>query len=136
MAYQIRDDLEDLGQAVSARTMPEGRPTILWALAHKSAKGDAKKTLAESWSRGGATEAAAIHALFAELDVEGQAAELLAAYKEQAVRSLRVVDNANVKGLLRRTLGKIFDDLQIKGWCNEFETRDAASGTLVTAAAG
>ena len=136
VAYQIRDDLDDLAAALTAGELPELRPTILWALAHKTAKGEAKKTLSASWCGGEAGDATAIHGLFAELDVEGQAAELLAAYKEQAVRSLRLVDNANVKGLLRRTLGKIFDDLQIKGWCNEFETGDAAGGTLVTAAAG
>ena len=30
----------------------------------------------------------------------------------------------NLKGLLRRVLGKIFNDLEIKGWCREFEVKN------------
>ena len=33
------------------------------------------------------------------------------------------MDNANLKGLLRRVIGKIFSDTEIKGWCKEFEAR-------------
>ena len=51
---------------------------------------------------------------------------LLESYKEQAIRSLQEVDNANLKGLLRRVIGKIFNDLQIKGWCHEFEAQNQA----------
>ena len=144
VAYQIRDDLEDLGQHVAAGVMPEGRPTILWALAHQRAKKDVKSTVAAAWCQG--TDAGiadenevsveAVYKLFAELGVEQEAADLLAAYKEEAIRSLRLLDNVNVKGLLRRTLGKIFEDLEIKGWCNEFETRNAAGGETRTAVAG
>ena len=34
------------------------------------------------------------------------------------------MDNANLKGLLRRVIGKIFNDLEIKGWCREFEVKN------------
>ena len=40
-----------------------------------------------------------------------------------AVRSLRTLENPNLKGLLRRVIGKIFNDLEIKGWCKEFEAQ-------------
>lgn len=146
IAYQIRDDLEDLGDHVAAGSMPEGRPTILWALAHKLAKKDVKPTVAEAWCRGADVHADdappspqdidAMYRLFAQLDVETEAGDLLAAYKEEAIRSLRLLDNVNVKGLLRRTIGKIFEDLEIKGWCNEFETRNAAGVETRTAVAG
>ena len=49
---------------------------------------------------------------------------LLESYKEQAIRSLQAVENANLKGLLRRVIGKIFNDLEIKGWCKEFEVKN------------
>jgi geranylgeranyl diphosphate synthase type II len=49
---------------------------------------------------------------------------LLERYKQAAINSLQEVDNANLKGLLRRTLGKIFNDLEIKGWCSEFEAKN------------
>jgi hypothetical protein len=50
----------------------------------------------------------------------------LESYKEAAIRSLQSVENANLKGLLRRVIGKIFNDLEIKGWCREFEVRNGA----------
>lgn len=138
IAYQIRDDLDDLAAAVEKGEAPEARPTILWALAHKDAKGDDRQAIADAWclADGGAAEPRAVHALLARFEVEEKAHELLAAYKDEAIRSLRLLDNANVKGLLRRTLGKIFDDLQIKGWCNEFEARNAPGVEIGTAAAG
>lgn len=158
IAYQIRDDLEDLGEHVAAGAMPEGRPTILWALAHKLAKKDVKPIIAEAWCGGadantlaagtlaansmasaeqtGPQDIDAIYRLFAKLEVESEGADLLAAYKEEAIRSLRLLDNVNVKGLLRRTIGKIFEDLEIKGWCNEFETRNATGVETRTAVAG
>ncbi len=46
---------------------------------------------------------------------------LLGTYKEEAIRSLHDLENHNLKGLLRRTLGKIFNDVEIKGWCKEHE---------------
>ena len=63
-----------------------------------------------------------IAALCLELHAGERARSLLDAYKEQAIRSLQDVDNANLKGLLRRVVGKIFNDTEIKGWCKEFET--------------
>ena len=49
---------------------------------------------------------------------------LLETYKETAVRSLAELENATLKGLLRRVLGKIFNDLEIKGWCREYEVKN------------
>jgi hypothetical protein len=54
---------------------------------------------------------------------------LLESYKEQAIRSLQPVENANLKGLLRRVIGKIFNDLEIKGWCREFEVKNGEGAT-------
>jgi hypothetical protein len=53
--------------------------------------------------------------------------DLLERYKEEAIRSLAELENASLKGLLRRVLGKIFNDTEIKGWCKEFE---AANGRI------
>jgi hypothetical protein len=78
--------------------------------------------------RGGASSAddrAAFKALAGELGVEERARALLEAYKEQAIRSLPALHNASLKGLLRRVVGKVFR-VEIKGWCSEFEARDAA----------
>jgi hypothetical protein len=48
---------------------------------------------------------------------------------------LRYVDNANLKGLLRRVIGKIFNDTEIKGWCKEFEQKNLREGASRNAAA-
>jgi len=46
---------------------------------------------------------------------------------------LREVENPNLKGLLRRVIGKIFNDTEIKGWCKEFEQKNLAAPALATA---
>ena len=134
IAYQIRDDLDDLQAAREAGVAPETRPTIPWALAHEAAKKDQRAVVAQAWTAGG--DAEVIHNLLESLEAPGRSAELYQAYKDEAIRSLRGLDNANVKGLLRRVVGKIFDELVIEGWCSEHETRNAAGGEVVTAAAG
>ena len=73
--------------------------------------------------------------MLGELAVEERARALLEAYKEQAVRTLPALQNASLKGLLRRVVGKVFR-VEIKGWCSEFETRDAAGRPAGAQAAG
>ena len=53
-----------------------------------------------------------------------RARTLLETYKEEAIRCLRDLENPNLKGLLRRVLGKIFNDVEIKGWCKEQEKKN------------
>lgn len=148
IAYQIRDDLQDLAAGRAAGELPEGRPTLPWALLReKGGKtnqavvdrawfGAARGDLPEEAGRDAQDEIAAIHALLDEHGVGQRCEELLEAYKEEAVRTLRGLANANVKGLLRRTVGKIFNDLQIKGWCNEFEAGNAPGLETRSAVAG
>jgi hypothetical protein len=47
----------------------------------------------------------------ASLNVEAGARQLLEAYKDKAVRSLRALENANLKGLLRRVVARIFNEI-------------------------
>jgi len=126
IAYQIRDDLEDLA-ADAAEDAGFAAPSLLLALACDKAKASGRERVMMLW-RGGRTnesDRAAFRALLAELGVEDRARALLEAYKEQAIRTLPALQNASLKGLLRRVVGKVFR-VEIKGWCSEFETRDAA----------
>ena len=41
---------------------------------------------------------------------------------------MRDLENPSLKGLLRRVIGKIFNDTEIKGWCKEFEEKNLANG--------
>ena len=45
-----------------------------------------------------------------------------ATFIQQAAIALKL---PNLKGLLRRVIGKIFNELEIKGWCREFEQVNA-----------
>lgn len=123
IAYQIRDDLSDLGADGETNDIQGLRPSVLLAIAHERATGDNKAVLETVWRRniraGVTTEN--IEALYRELKADERAHTLLETYKEEAIRSLRDLDNANLKGLLRRVIGKIFNDTEIKGWCKEFE---------------
>jgi hypothetical protein len=58
------------------------------------------------------------------LGADQRARTLLETYKEEAIRCLRDLENPNLKGLLRRVLGKIFNELEIKGWCKEHEVEN------------
>jgi geranylgeranyl pyrophosphate synthase len=122
IAYQIRDDLEDLN-AESGSDIDAMRMNLPLAIAYERAVGDQKAFLERAWRRLPPGDSAPqIAALCLELNAGERARSLLDAYKEQAIRSLHDVDNANLKGLLRRVVGKIFNDTEIKGWCKEFET--------------
>ena len=123
IAYQIRDDLDDL-------TVTDTRPSLPLAIAYERAKGDTKAALERAWRR----EQMPSAIMLAEL-AEARCAELLESYKEEAVRSLAELESASLKGLLRRVVTKIFK-VEIKGWCSEFETRNAASGAAVAEVAG
>jgi geranylgeranyl pyrophosphate synthase len=125
-AYQIRDDLADLSaeEAGDARAM---RPTLPLALAHERAKGADRTLLDALWRREGDLALPRLAAVLERLGVEARARELLEAYKEEAIRSLWKLESPNLKGLLRRVVGRIFNDAEVKGWCHEFEARNASS---------
>ena len=52
--------------------------------------------------------------------------KLYESYKEEDVRSLVQLENPSLKGLLRRVITKIFNDLEVKGWCSEHEHKTQA----------
>lgn len=147
IAYQIRDDLSDLGASGETNDIAGLRPSLLLAVAFERANLEASgadKSLAEKrteqklaleahWRRLSTASPAEIEALYLELRADERCRTLLESYKEEAIRSLRDVENANLKGLLRRVIGKIFNDAEIKGWCKEFEQKNLAGVALATA---
>ena len=123
IAYQIRDDLSDLGDTGETNDIAGLRPSLLLAVAHEKAKDAKKELLASVWRRQlpAGTTVKDIEALYIEVGADLRAKTLLETYKEEAIRCLQDLDNPNLKGLLRRVLGKIFNDVEIKGWCKEQE---------------
>ena len=137
IAYQIRDDLEDLADTEVVAGPGLGAPSLLLALACDKAKAAGRDRVMTLWRgcRTSAADRAAFLALLTEMGVDDRARALLEAYKEQAIRTLPALQNASLKGLLRRVVGKVFR-VEIKGWCSEFETRDAAGRPAGAQAAG
>ena len=128
IAYQIRDDLSDLGARGETNDIAGLRPSLLLAVAHERVADAAKKQLTASlWQRQlpAGLDTAGIEALYGESKADERCRTLLETYKEEAIRSLRELENPNLKGLLRRVIGKIFNDVEIKGWCKEQEERNA-----------
>jgi geranylgeranyl diphosphate synthase type II len=102
IAYQIRDDLDDRAEDTNA-ALQAVHPNIIEATARERFKGNMDE----------AVESVLM---------------LLERYKEQAIRSLQDLENANLKGLLRRVVGKMFNELKIEGWCREHEAKHATAG--------
>ena len=133
IAYQIHDDLADADHDEDPNDVEALRPSVLLAYAFQKADGEDKRVLEQIWRRqppeGDLTQM--VNGLYEKLEVRRRVENLRDSYKEQAVEVLRDLDNANLKGLLRRVIGKIFNEIEIKEWCSEFETRNAASREAV-----
>lgn len=129
IAYQIQDDLDDAKENEDPNDIEALRPSLLLALAHHNTKGDDKKFLGELWKREPSQPnwSSRVREIYETKEITAKAENLLETYKERAVTSLKHLQNANLKGLLRRVVGKIFNRVEIKEWCREFETRDVAS---------
>lgn len=121
IAYQIRDDLDDLGAGSESDDIAALRPGLLLATAHERAEGAQKEALAARWRRLSGLSGSEVEALYRELGAPDRCHDLLERYKEAAIRSLGELEQASLKGLLRRVVGKIFNDTEIKGWCKEFQ---------------
>ncbi len=130
IAYQIHDDLEDLGTDGHAPDdIAALRPSLLLAVAHERAK-DQKPFMDRVWRRQLADEGTPIEIsdrirkLITDSRADERCQNLYEGYKEEAIRSLVRLDNPSLKGLLRRVVSKIFNDLEVKGWCKEFEAKN------------
>lgn len=133
IAYQIRDDLDDLAEDGDAN-----RPTLPLALLYeRTARAPEERALVEKTIRGAASpaERAQVRELLGTYEVPQKCRSLQEAYKEEALRALAELQTPSLKGLLRRVISKMFS-IEVKGWCNEFETRNAAGGEAGAVAAG
>jgi geranylgeranyl diphosphate synthase type II len=126
IAYQIRDDLNDLGASGETDDIAGQRPSLLLAIARDRANGEKREFLDRLWRREIRPDSAEVEALYRELKADERCQHLLESYQEEAIRSLAALEHPSLKGLLRRVIGKIFNDVEIQGWCKEQEQRNAA----------
>jgi geranylgeranyl pyrophosphate synthase len=124
IAYQIRDDIDDLRDPEGIERSALERPSILVALAYENAAPKDRRLIKRQWAHS-ATDADRTRAreLVACAEVEAAAWRLMEAYKSQAIGSLIALKNPGLKGLLRRVIGKIFHDFEIMGCCNDHQAR-------------
>ena len=137
IAYQIRDDIQDL--AGEAGDICGGRPSLPLAVGMERGRAhdEHAAVLAPAWTRRVTPEGRErVLASLAALKVQERCESLLQGYKEEAIRSLADLENTSLKGLLRRVVGKIFNDIEVRGWCSEFEARNAAGRAARAQVAG
>jgi len=131
VAYQIRDDIDDFRSGGGAAGVGLPRPSLLSALAYQGANRQQKKLLESAWGRpctaGGpaAGPLDEIDGLLRELEVERVAWNLMESYKSRAIASLHGLQNSELKALLRRVVGKIFNDFEVMGCCNDHQAGHA-----------
>ncbi len=134
IAYQIRDDVDDLTNA-DGDDIAAARPAFPLAVAYERAKGEDRELLEGVWRRAAGFSVDEAKRVVGVLGGGERARQMCESYKEEAVKVLSEIDNPSLKGLLRRVVSKIFG-VEVKGWCSEFETRNAASGPALTQTAG
>ncbi|TWT75670.1 All-trans-nonaprenyl-diphosphate synthase (geranyl-diphosphate specific) [Posidoniimonas polymericola] len=128
IAYQIRDDIDDLTDDSQPNDLQAMRPTLPLAVLHDrtKAKPDERALVEKAWRRECSTdEIVKLHQLIDEYEVGSRCRVLQESYKEEAIQCLGELHNASLKGLLRRVVSKIFT-VEVKDWCSEFEARNAA----------
>jgi geranylgeranyl pyrophosphate synthase len=128
VAYQIRDDLDDLDGEDGADIMAQ-RPTLPLAVLYErvlNAKTDRATVEAAFLAQADEFDHTQIRRLIDSYEVLDRCRMLQESYKEEALRALSELKTPSLKGLLRRVVSKIFS-LEVKGWCSEFETRNGAS---------
>jgi UDP-galactopyranose mutase len=103
------------------------------ALARERADGERREFLDRLWHRAFEPDLKTVRDLYRELKADERCRHLLESYKEEAIRSLATLENPSLKGLLRRVVGKIFNDVEIKGWCKEQEQKNQEERRAETA---
>lgn len=127
VAYQIMDDVNDFDSKAGLNDLVQKRPSVLLAIAFERAGEDDKQLLESVWRRSADLEAVGhkISSVFAKYQVKRAALELMESYRLRAISSLATLQNATLKGLLRRIVSKIFSDIDVMDCCNDYKAPDA-----------
>lgn len=131
IAYQIQDDLSDwLGGGEAPDDLDARRPSLILAMAWDLATGSDLQLL-QRFSRGGSKSPCRqeIAGLVERLGTIVQCQRLLLSYKQRAIRELQRLDNVELRGLLRRVIGRILHELECDPWRCEPERIDAAQSS-------
>ena len=127
IAYQIKDDINDFDHIIGADDNARNRPSLLSAIAWEHAQENDQKVLESFWKSSVHSNALrqSVSEIMVRLRVKTLALNLLEFYKRQAISSLEPLDNVAFKGLLRRIISKIFNEIDIMGCCNDYKRPNA-----------
>lgn len=130
VAYQIRDDLEEFQAGDGRRWLRALKPSLLLSMALEKAEG-AQRTLLEGvWARCEESEEvySEVRRVCETLGAARSAFNLMELYKSRALSCLSTLTNHDLKGLLRRVISKIFNEIDSMGCCNDYQARHAGRG--------
>ena len=115
IAYQIRDELADFRD--EAERDGAMSPSLVLALAWQRAEGDLRDLLATTWRLPwhASPTRHEVERVLDRLGAEDAARDLLEAHKLRAIRALQPLRSPSLKGLLRRVVGKIFNEIDAGG---------------------
>lgn len=124
IAYQIKDDINDFDSTKEPGDNTQNRPSLLFAIAWEQAKQNDRKILESFWKTAVVSKDSrqSVSEMMVRLRVKALALNLLEFYKQQAISSLKPLDNIVLKGLLRRIISKIFNEIDILSCCNDYKT--------------
>ncbi len=90
IAYQIRDDLDDLRSEGAANDLVALRPSLPLSIAHEKSKGAQQQWMTRVWQHDPTLEnvTPALQEILEKVGVEDRCEKLLESYKEEAIRSL------------------------------------------------
>ncbi len=129
IAYQIKDDLSDSGLESGRRLKNHNSMdlSLLMAMAYKKANQADREILELFWQKTVSENNVAeqVFRVTKNLDVVSDILNLFLHYKNQAIAALSQIDNANLKCVLHRVVGKIFCDIAKMGCCNDYQVGNA-----------
>ena len=135
IAYQVHDDMDDFAEGAEGSDVLRDRPSLALTLGHSSAKKEHKEMIDKWWAGDESVSVEDVRWIVLKGNAETRMIQLKESFKQAAIGALSTLEDASIKGLLRRVVTKIFNDVEIKGWCREFETKDAASSEASATAA-
>lgn len=121
VAYQIHDDLNDINSGAGG-DIRRDRPSLALALTWEKTDEEQKKVIEKWWA--GEIENSVITQMIKSSGAIEQMIEWREAWKQQALNTLNEIGNVSLKGVLRRVVARIFNDITIKGWCHDDVAED------------
>ena len=124
IAYQIKDDINDFDPNTNFDDVSRSRPSVLLAIAWEKAEKKDRQLLESLWQNQQQSDALreSVAEMAARLRVKTIAMKMMETYKHQAISSLESMEDISFKGLLRRIISKIFNEIDIMGCCDDYKT--------------